>query len=97
MSLSNLPETLHVENIDHFIQILCAWHEKRVKELEHMLRIPQGVEVSVNDETVMILEGDIHKGFVMGLSLALMELGTLPFAAEVDETESIPTDESVQH
>ena len=97
MSLSNLPETLHVENIDHFIQILCAWHETKVKQLSQMLEVPEGIEVKINDDPPFILEGDRHKGFLMGLSMALMELGQLPFVAEVDETESIPTDEPVQH
>lgn len=95
--MSEKLDTVHVENIDHFIQILFAWHENKVKVLEHMLQIPEGTVVTFNDEGEQTLEGDLHKGFIIGLSLGLMELGTLPFAAEVDEEERTKPDEPIKH
>ena len=88
--MSQVPQTLIVENIDQFIQLLSGWHEDKVKTLEHMLGMPEGIEVTFNDEVPQILSGDLHKGFLMGLSLALMELGTLPFGAEVEDQPAIP-------
>lgn len=75
-------ETLYVENMDHFIALLFAWHENKIKTLEHMLAIPEGTEVSLNDELTLKLEGAAYTGYQMGLSLALIEVGTLPFMAE---------------
>jgi hypothetical protein len=82
--MSNSSDTLHVQDIDHFIQLLFAWHQNKIKTLEHMLTIPEGAEVIFNDEGPQALKGDVLKGFVIGLSLALIELSTLPFAAEMD-------------
>lgn len=83
--MSQAPQTLIVEDIDQFIQLLSGWHEGKIKTLEHMLGMPEGIEVTFNDEAPQILSGDLHKGFLMGLSLALMELGTLPFGVEVED------------
>lgn len=95
------PETLYVENIDHFIALLFAWHEGKVKTLEHMLTIPEGTEVSFNDEPETALSGDVYKGFLIGLSLALLEFGSLPFMAEPapegDDDEAPTPDEPVKH
>lgn len=88
--MTDQADTLHVQDIDHFIALLFAWHENKVKTLEHLLTIPEGTEVTFNDEGPQILTGDMLKGFVIGLSLGLMELGTLPFAAEMDDTPVSP-------
>lgn len=84
-------ETLYVENIDHFIALLFAWHENKIKTLEHMMSIPEGTEVSFSDEPPTMLSGDVLKGYQMGLALALIEVGTLPFMAEPVEPQN--TDE----
>jgi hypothetical protein len=94
--MNQKPETVIVSDIDQFIQLLSGWHESKVKTLEHMLSMPEGIEVTFNSETPQILSGDLHKGFIMGLSLALMELGTLPFAVEMEvEQSTAPADEPV--
>ena len=96
--MTNQAETLHVQDIDHFIRLLCGWHENKVNTLEHLLTIPEGTEVRFNDEGPQILQGDLHKGFLIGLSLGLMELGTLPFGVEIDDEENPATsNEPVQH
>jgi hypothetical protein len=92
--MTNKTDTLYIQNIDHFIQLLAGWHQNKVKTLEHMLTVPEGTEVTFNDEGPQILSGDMLKGFVIGLSLGLMELGTLPFSAEIEETPA-STDEPV--
>lgn len=83
--MSQQSETVVVADIDQFIQLLSGWHQTRVKSLEQMLTVPEGIEVTFNEQAPQILSGDLHKGFVMGLSLALMELGTLPFGVELDD------------
>lgn len=96
--MNQKSETVVVADIDQFIQLLSGWHQNKVKTLEHMLSVPEGTEVTFNEEAQQILSGDLHKGFVMGLSLALMELGTLPFAVEMDvEANPETTNEPVQH
>ena len=88
--MNQKAETVVVADIDQFIQLLSGWHESKVKTLEHMLTMPEGVEVTFNKEAPQILSGDLHKGFLMGLSLALMELGTLPFGVEIDDSPAAP-------
>lgn len=95
--MTEKPDTIVVEDIDQFIQLLSGWHKSKVQALEHMLTVPEGVEVTFNDEGPQILKGDLHKGFLIGLSLGLMELGILPFAAEVDPDQPSAPDESVKH
>ena len=96
--MSVLKDTVVIESIDDFIKILAHWHEGKVKALQHMLTVPEGVEVQFNDESTQILKGDLHKGFLIGLSLGLMELGALPFAMEFEDSEQpATTDEPVQH
>lgn len=96
--MNQKSETVVIADMDQFIQLLSGWHQSKVQALEHMLGVPEGIEVTFNDEAPQILSGDLHKGFLMGLSLALMELGSLPFAAEVDDEANPATPhEPVQH
>ena len=96
--MSQKSETVLVADIDQFIQLLSGWHQSKVKALEHMLGVPEGIEVTFNEEDPQILSGDLHKGFLIGLSLALMELGTLPFGVEIDDEATPATpNEPVQH
>ena len=88
--MSEKTETVLVQNIDQFIQLLSGWHDSKVKTLEHFLSMPEGIEVTFNEQAPQILSGDLHKGFIMGLSLALMELGTLPFGVEIDDQPAAP-------
>lgn len=76
------PDTVPVESLDTFVQLLSHWHASKVKVLEHMLTIPPGTEADLESFGTVVLSGDTHRGFVLGLSLALIELGTLPFVAE---------------
>lgn len=92
------PDTVPVSDLDQFVRHLVAWHQTKVAELEHMLKIPQGIEVTFNEEGPQILKDDLHKGFLIGLSLGLMELGQLPFVFETEEVEPPATpDEPVKH
>lgn len=92
------PETVVVNDLDEFVRTLVGWHNHKVKVLEHMAEIPTGTEVVFNQGPPVVLEGDMLKGFCMGLNLALMELGNLPFAVEVgDEDVAAPEAEPTKH
>lgn len=85
------PEMVMVQDLDHFINLLVRWHDTKVRVLKHMESIPE--------DAVVEIEGVDHKftaemrqGFKVGITVALAELGTLPFGFETDD-ESPVTDE----
>lgn len=80
-------DTLVIEDMNQFVQILVAWHSEKVKVLEHMLQVPDGSIMETNGIKAK-LTGDLLAGFKAGIELALMELGTLPFAYETDPPEA---------
>lgn len=78
---------LEVTSLDTFVALLSNWHQSKVAGLEHMLQVPAGVEMQVDDGPPVILSGERLDGFKAGISLALMELGILPFATVSSDTE----------
>lgn len=80
-------DTLVIEDMNQFVQLLVAWHSEKVKVLEHMLQVPDGSVMETNGIKAT-LTGDLLAGFKAGIELALMELGTLPFAYETDPPEA---------
>jgi hypothetical protein len=78
--------TVEVENLDMFVKLLTQWHETKVKVLEHMLQIPEGTEVEYAESESKPLSGDLHQGFIIGLTVALSELGILPFVTQSEAT-----------
>jgi len=81
-------ETVPIENVEQFVSITCAWHTDKVKVLEHMLAIPEGTKIEVSGQAEATLTGDMLAGFRAGIELSLMQLGTLPFAIELEEAPS---------
>lgn len=88
------PDTIEITDINQFVGILSEWHAKKVAILEHMLQVPDGTEMIVDGGTPIILTGDMLAGVRAGISMALMELGSLPFVAEMEPATT--TDEPVQ-
>lgn len=78
----NKNNIVEVTNIDHFVALLTAWHLKKVSILQHMVSLPEGTEMQSSEGTTLVLSGDILAGFKAGIALSLMELGSLPFAAQ---------------
>ena len=89
-----VPETVQVQSLDHFITLLIRWHDTKVRLLKHMEEIPEGAVIEI-EGTDKAFTGDLREGFKLGIFVALAELGTLPFAVEMDEEESA-TDEQAQ-
>jgi hypothetical protein len=83
--MTDSSDTLEVESLDMFVKLLTQWHASKVKVLEHMLQIPEGTEVEYGDMASKPLSGDLHQGFLIGLTVALSELGILPFVTQTDE------------
>lgn len=77
-------ETVMIESLDQFVKTLSGWHESKVKMLKHLQNIPEGTEVSTGDGKPEPLSGDLRRGFIIGLTVALAELGELPFEAELE-------------
>lgn len=82
---TNLEETVPVTDLDHFVSLLTNWHSNKVAMLKHMMTIPEGTEAELSGGDQVIMTGDILKGFRMGLTICLSEMGTLPLVAEMEE------------
>lgn len=94
------PETVSIESLDQFVRALQLWHSKKVSILNHLLTIPEGTEVSGEDGGYKVLEWDYREGFILGLKVALSEIGELPFEAEVvfvDDTVSTVDPSTATH
>lgn len=85
MTEATQPDTLEVTDLDQFVKVLTAWHENKVKTLEHMSKLPPGTKMQIGEGKEVDLDGDMLLGFQAGITLALIELGILPFSAEPDE------------
>lgn len=87
MSATKAPQSLLVETMDDFVRLLTGWHVNKVALLKHLKEIPEGTEVTLDDEGTRVIAGEYRAGFIMGLHIALHELGTLPFEAEIEEVK----------
>lgn len=86
-------QTVMIASLHEFVQLLQSWHTQQVKAIEHFKDIPEGSEVSDDDNTPVVLAGEARKGFILGLKTALNFIGELPFVAELEE---IPATEEAQ-
>ena len=87
--MTETPDSLlAVNDLDQFVQLLASWHTKRIATLKHMQNIPETAEVSLGDAAPVQMTGAFREGFLLGLSVALSELGELPFVAEMEDSSS---------
>ena len=82
------PELMEVQDVHTFVALITHWHTSKVRVLEHMVSVPEGTVIQIDDCAETSLEGAMLDGFKAGLSLALMELGQLPF---VTSSTEVPT------
>ena len=78
-------ETVIIESADDFARLLIGWHSEKIAVLKHFLEIPEGTDASEDDGQSVKLVGDARKAFIIGVKLAIEELGTLPFEAELED------------
>ena len=83
-------ETFPITDVNHFAQLVVAWHKRHVMRVAHYLNIPDGIEVKIDEDQPIVLTGDAYKAFLIAINLALNELGTLPFVAEMEPEEDPP-------
>jgi hypothetical protein len=81
------PETIQVESLDQFVQYLVRWHDTKVRLLKHMETIPEDAVVEI-EGVDHAFTPEMRQGFKLGITIALAELGTLPFGFETDDEES---------
>lgn len=77
-------ETVQVEDLDQFVTLLVRWHDTKVRLLKHMEGIPEDAVVEI-EGVDHVFTPEMRQGFKLGITVALAELGTLPFAAEAVE------------
>ena len=83
-----MSESIKVPVEPEFVDLLVGWHTRKVDTLKHLLTVPEGIEVMVGDDpTGFKLEGETLKGYKLGLEMALMEMGKLPFTYEFESDE----------
>lgn len=78
-----------ITDLDTFIQLLTAWHAKQVATVQHIYEVPVGTEAVIEGEEPFKMEGDILKGFRLGIDMAMQYLGTLPFTPEYEDVEPV--------
>lgn len=84
-----VPQTVPIETLDQFANLMANWHANAVATVQHLANVPEGMEVVIGEDTVFKMEGDIQRGFKLGIELALNFLGRLPFVAEHEPAETI--------
>jgi hypothetical protein len=77
-------QTHNILDIDHFAAIITQWHLTSIDTLKHLLLIPEGTEVTLDETSPQTLTGDLLKGFLMGIEVSLMEIDKLPFYSNAD-------------
>lgn len=87
--------TVEVSDLDEFVRTLCGWHQNQVAQMKHMLDIPEGETLELNEEMVE-LKGEAHKAFLAGITVGLSLLGTLPFVAEMEDEPTIPANDPTE-
>lgn len=84
--MKNQNNLLYIDSLDQFINILHIWHGRKVQVLEHMLNIPEGTDMELDDKNIQLI-GDVRTAFIEGIKLSLHELGTLPFTVEQEDEQ----------
>ena len=74
-----------ITTLDEFASRVTEWHTQQVHTLLHVLEMPEGSEIALDEEAPIMLTGDAHKAFLIGVNLSLHYLGTLPFVEVPEE------------
>lgn len=82
--------TVEIQDLDQFVKILVSWHTLRCKAIQALIEVPEGTTFQVGDDGKdVVLTGPTLAGFVFGLEMAMMQLGTLPFVAELEDEPEV--------
>lgn len=78
-------DVVQVTSMDTLVKLLARWHANKIARCEHYLTLPDGQTVQVGEEPEFVVTGDVRKGFELGINMALMEFGVLPFSFELED------------
>lgn len=79
-------DTVEINDINTFARAVAHWYNQRVALIKHLLTIPEGTAFEIDDQSIVI-EGITRAGFLFGVELAIIQLGNLPFTAEVEANQ----------
>lgn len=78
-----------IVDLGTFINRLTDWHQSKLAFLQHLRNVPEGICISIDGGADIELSGDLLKGYQLGLSMAISELGIFPISKGiVTEIES---------
>ena len=71
-----------ITTISQLSQLVATWYDNQIAILDQLKGVPAGTQVQVGDKEAnetYVLEGDVLTGYLLGLNLALSNIGSLPF------------------
>ncbi|SED48358.1 hypothetical protein [Pseudomonas anguilliseptica] len=79
-------------NFQEIAEGLVGWHQKRIKDIDTTLDAPEGtiLKLGENDSNPIVLEGELRKGFRIGLFIAKEWFEKFPLSIsrnDLDEEE----------
>ena len=77
-----VPDVVPIQSVDQFMQILVAWHGERIKTVKKLLEVPKGTAFEIGEDSFVLNDKELA-GFKFGIELVLMQIGELPFVAEL--------------
>lgn len=83
-------DMIDVIDMSTLVKLLARWHANTATRCEHLLELPDGQVVQIDNDPELVITGDVRKGFLLGVNMALMEFGTLPFSFELEDAPLEP-------
>ena len=71
-------------NLQEIAQGLVAWHQQRIKNIDTVLDAPVGttIQLGKDDSDPIVLEGELRKGFRVGLIIAKQWFEKFPLSID---------------
>lgn len=85
------PDTIPCDDLNSFVRMLTGWHSQQCAVIQQLLAVPEGsvFEIGEGDEAQTIeLNSENMAAFKFGIEMVMMQLGTLPFVAELEVDEA---------
>ena len=78
-------EYVEIQSVDQLALAFFEWHKRQLETLKHFQEIPEGSEVEIDGEK-LVLTGVVMKGFKVGLEMGRQLFAKLPIqVTEEDE------------
>lgn len=73
-----------MNSVMEMAEVLAKWHQHKVNVLKYIRDIPEG-SITELDGVKREFSGDFREGVILGINLALNELGVLPFVMSTED------------